>query len=71
MAPRNSCIYQTIGSVVLPSGEWIGQKTIIDMSDCKDASILNLLRKGYIETADGEPTNTPMVARVDCPCDKE
>jgi len=70
---KTNCIYRTLAPIVIgATGPWVGAGEIVDLSDSADECIRWLLEHGYIETADGEPVNTPtgVVERPPCPCGK-
>lgn len=72
---RTSCTYRALRTLAIrASGQWIPAGEIADLSDCTDESIRILLEKRYIETAEGEPFNTPtgqVINRPPCPCQKK
>ncbi len=74
---RTDCYYRVNTPLCIQAtGQWIPAGVIADLSDCKDASLRSLLRKGAIETADpsdAEPLFNKAVGAVTrkpCPCNK-
>lgn len=59
LRPEPKCYKALRDLVLIDTNKWISAGEIVDLSNRPDTWIAEYIRRGMIETADGDPVNVP------------